>query len=173
LIPLVAMATLAGDDRLMRLVQPPIAGEEPAGPVPSPLGVGPSPGPVAMAVGNPEWSVSTAAALVDFVLGGARGIVVDPFPFFAVTVEEPYQVMCSANWGRDIQVGHPGDPARGEPKYVVTNPASTVQVIGNRAEEAIAVQHYQRLIIALNAAHDFPLAGTDAPDPIVQPNLRV
>jgi hypothetical protein len=122
------------------------------------------------AMSNPNWVADYISAMGDFVVDAVRpglgGLIDAGIIVIGASREEVYQVMCTANWARRIVIGNPA-------KYVVTNVLSTVQIVSNRAEEDLSVHSYNRLVIALNVASQYPFAGTAGAAAIDQPNLLI
>jgi hypothetical protein len=83
-------------------------------------------------------------------------------------VEGEVHLLVQGNWSTDLQVGsvHPQEPGRGQmPGWQVAAPLeqSVVQVLGNRVEARLAVNHYTRCIIAHNVSQKQfvgPASGT-------------
>ena len=135
----------------------------------------PVPGAAAYAMSNADWMASYNASIADFVLeaasefignvGGANvGDII--IVVAAASTEELYQAQCTDNWAGNIEVGSTGAQTAG-------NALSAVQVVSNRAEGSLSVRSYPRLIIALNMARQYPLAGSASPQAVVAPNLLI
>ena len=124
---------------------------------------------VSLAISNTNWRDDYVSAMNDFILAGVRDEVslFDNFDygFLGNNVENPIQVQCNSNWAVNIEVGNTGS---------VSGSAQTiVQVVGNRAEQNLSVRPYNRLVVAMNIAGDYPLAGSSQPNAIIGPNLEI
>ncbi|HZH77079.1 MAG TPA: kelch repeat-containing protein, partial [Archangium sp.] len=93
----------------------------------------------------------------------------------AVEEELEFQAQVQGNWASNLQVGylHPDDSAllsvRDLP-IAKPHPGSTVQVVANRAEGRLVVNHYGRFLITNNAIREL-VCGVNALDRIEALNL--
>lgn len=124
---------------------------------------------VALAVSDPKWQEAYVSAINDFVIVGVRdevGIFEDfDIAVLGNYVEGPIQVQCNSNWAVNIEVGNTG--SAGE------NSATIVQVVGNRAEQNLSVRPYRFMVVAMNIASQYPLAGSSQSGAITAPNLEI
>lgn len=174
--PLAAIGALADDPRFYEIVFPPQGpgGLATGSAATSPgtgsmfMMAGPSPMEAALSTGDPEWVAKYSAGVADFAIGGMREEIkgLEDLVFVPIlsSTEASYQVQCAHNSARDIEIGHTGT-------QIISSALSIVQVIGNRAAEEISVRSYQRLVMALNAAENYPLAGGSSTAAIASPNL--
>jgi uncharacterized protein DUF6519 len=125
---------------------------------------------VEMAVGNANWKAAYINSINEYVLADLRGEVkfVDDPQFDIVYLyynEVEVRVQCNSNWARDIEIGNTGS--------VNLNSETIVQVIGNRAGKDIIVPAYDHLVIAMNVASGYTLAGSSQKNAILGPNLEI
>lgn len=124
---------------------------------------------VAMAVSDTKWRDSYVSAMNDFILAGVRDeiSIVGDFDYGVIGnyVEESIQVQCNSNWAVNIEVGNTG--------IAIGSSATIAQVIGNRAEQNLSVRSYQKLVVAMNIAGNYPLAGSSQNGAITGPNLEI
>jgi hypothetical protein len=105
------------------------------------------------------------------VFGASLGRVVSGL----TEVEGEVQLLVQGNWSTDLQVGsvHPSQAGTAELSGLpVAAPfgQSVVQVLGNRAEARLVVNHYERCIVAHNVGQQLFL-GTSGGTRILGPNL--
>jgi hypothetical protein len=92
-------------------------------------------------------------------------------------VEGEVQLLVQGNWARDVQVGSV-NPADAGPQELTGLPMaepfgqSVVQVLGNRAEAWLVVNHYERCLVTHNAGQRLFL-GMGRADRILEPNLTL
>jgi hypothetical protein len=177
LVPIHALAALANDQEFNRIalthgtasgiVAPPAAPS--AGVTTAVKG---APGNVALAVNNPDWRAQYAVGIREFIASGARASVVEAAGNLGVAAavgfrtEEEYQVQCTANWSRNLTIGNSGF-------LILTNLQTTVQAIGNRADNGINISSYRRLVATMNVAHVYSANVGNQTAAIPQPNLQI
>ncbi|MBN1203779.1 MAG: hypothetical protein JXB05_02500 [Myxococcaceae bacterium] len=131
---------------------------------------------------NPEAPGGWVGELVERLQGVISELVVYGASLGRVVsglteVEGAVQLLVQGNWARDVQVGslHPTDAGLPEAAGLpVAEPhgQSIVQVLGNRVDARLVVNHYEQCVVTHNVGQRL-VVGSSRANRILEPNLRL
>jgi hypothetical protein len=128
-------------------------------------------GGAAYAITHGDWVERYQAAIREFILASADISLAEKANEAITKIritwlrEGRYSLLCSGNKAAELTIGWSEDSAWPDQE-------SVVQVIGNQVSSNVSVNSYSKLVLALNAAGQYPLAGNSINAPIIAPNLN-